>query len=171
MLEEDDRARYEAVGGKVVAFRTFEVDGKAIAGRQGLWSTATTWNTSLFAAAILATPGWSWPRRGRALGIGIGVLAAGHFLNLLVNILYTQAYPPIGGAADPGWGAVFLEWLSRLFDMMAAGFLSIVVYVLLVAGRAGPGTFLASADTSVKVGANEPCPCGSGLKFKNCCRT
>ncbi len=23
--------------------------------------------------------------------------------------------------------------------------------------------------TSVKVGRNEPCPCGSGTKFKNCC--
>lgn len=25
-------------------------------------------------------------------------------------------------------------------------------------------------DTAPKVGRNEPCPCGSGLKYKNCCR-
>lgn len=35
--------------------------------------------------------------------------------------------------------------------------------------RAGQKRRPASARTSPKVGRNEPCPCGSGLKFKKCC--
>jgi uncharacterized protein YecA (UPF0149 family) len=25
------------------------------------------------------------------------------------------------------------------------------------------------AESSVKIGRNDPCPCGSGLKYKKCC--
>ncbi|GAG78660.1 unnamed protein product, partial [marine sediment metagenome] len=25
-------------------------------------------------------------------------------------------------------------------------------------------------DKKIKIGANEPCPCGSGKKYKKCCR-
>ncbi len=34
---------------------------------------------------------------------------------------------------------------------------------------AGDGSFRAQAVSKKKVGANEPCPCGSGKKYKNCC--
>ncbi|TWB56614.1 UPF0149 family protein [Nitrospirillum viridazoti] len=32
-----------------------------------------------------------------------------------------------------------------------------------------PASFQAAARTSPKVGRNDPCPCGSGRKFKKCC--
>ena len=168
LLEADSGSRYDSLAGKVVAFRSVEVDGQMVFGRQGLWSSNITWNTSLLVAAILATPGWAWPRRGRALGVGVGVLAASHFLNLLVNIAYTQVYPTLGAPTSVGWGAVLLEWLSRLFDMMAAGFLPIVIFAVLLAGPLGP---LPDARELARARPNEPCPCGSGAKFKNCCRS
>ena len=34
---------------------------------------------------------------------------------------------------------------------------------------AGDGSFRSQAVSKKKVGANEPCPCGSGKKYKNCC--
>ncbi len=34
---------------------------------------------------------------------------------------------------------------------------------------AGDGSFRAQAVAKKKIGANEPCPCGSGKKYKNCC--
>ena len=33
----------------------------------------------------------------------------------------------------------------------------------------GDGSFHAQAVAKKKIGANEPCPCGSGKKYKNCC--
>lgn len=35
---------------------------------------------------------------------------------------------------------------------------------------AGDGSFAAQAKSSKKVGDNDPCPCGSGKKYKKCCK-
>lgn len=37
------------------------------------------------------------------------------------------------------------------------------------AGTVSPGTGKSSSETHVKVGRNDPCPCGSGKKYKKCC--
>ncbi|MBE6847679.1 MAG: hypothetical protein E7503_06085, partial [Ruminococcus sp.] len=34
---------------------------------------------------------------------------------------------------------------------------------------AGDGSFSAQATAKKKIGPNEPCPCGSGKKYKLCC--
>ena len=34
---------------------------------------------------------------------------------------------------------------------------------------AGDGTDRAQPHRSKKIGRNDPCPCGSGKKYKNCC--
>ena len=77
----------------------------------------------------------------------------------------------IGPPGATSWDPVCLGWLARLFDMMAVGFLPISIYVLLVAGRFGPTLPGTRVADFAKVGANAPCPCGSGFKLKNRCRT
>ncbi|MGC8834888.1 MAG: SEC-C metal-binding domain-containing protein [Armatimonadota bacterium] len=42
-------------------------------------------------------------------------------------------------------------------------------YVGPAAGAAGAGDGGKKAATKVKVGRNDPCPCGSGKKYKKCC--
>jgi preprotein translocase subunit SecA len=37
-----------------------------------------------------------------------------------------------------------------------------------VSGSASPGNGGGAVETHGKVGRNEPCPCGSGLKYKRC---
>lgn len=34
----------------------------------------------------------------------------------------------------------------------------------------GDGSFSESAKSARKVGDNDPCPCGSGKKYKKCCK-
>ena len=36
-------------------------------------------------------------------------------------------------------------------------------------GTAGDGTVKKQPVRAKKIGRNEPCPCGSGKKYKNCC--
>jgi hypothetical protein len=57
--------------------------------------------------------------------------------------------------ASPLWRAEF-ENQERLIGRIAAGVLPSVVRV-------------AGASAKLNVGRNEPCPCGSGRKFKRCC--
>ncbi|MGM9598338.1 MAG: SEC-C metal-binding domain-containing protein [Faecousia sp.] len=41
-----------------------------------------------------------------------------------------------------------------------------------ITGTGGPAdkTVKRQPIKKVKIGANDPCPCGSGKKYKNCCR-
>lgn len=158
----DPGTRYETEGPKVVAVRPFGVgaDGRARSARQGLWSAAVTWNTTFLAAALLATPGWSWQRRWRAVAIGAGALAVLHLTHLLVNAGFTRTRLP---GADPGSGALVLEWLNGFFDIVLATVAPIALYAMLAGGRAG------QVRAASPVERNAPCPCGSGLKYKRCC--
>ena len=63
------------------------------------------------------------------------------------------------------------EMRERLIASAAAGVMAIYNYfeaerILSAHARASTGTFRRNAP---KVGRNDPCPCGSGKKFKHCC--
>lgn len=160
----DPGSRYESEGAKVSALRPLGTmpDGRVREARQGIWSAAVSWGTPLFVAAVVATPGWPWPRRWRALALGCGVLALGHFANLLVNAALTRGRLP--GAAAGGMG-LLLEWLSGFFDLVLMPALPVGLYLVLATAES-------SAGSSAGGGAaprNAPCPCGSGVKYKRCC--
>lgn len=80
----------------------------------------------------------------------------------------------------PGWQEDMLreEWdeeLIELFKLFCLGRLEATTAALQRYAKAYDKGVHAHASTppvsrkSVKVGRNEPCPCGSGLKFKKCC--
>jgi hypothetical protein len=139
---------------------------------QPLWVPAANYGVPLLAALILATPGWSWRRRGRALVWGLGLLTLAQIAFLLVTIVATQQGPvptPDGPIRLPGYSPVkqpIFYWLYYFFDIMGRGFFALCIYLGLIAlgWRAAP------ADVRAAVGRNDPCPCGSGLKYKRCCR-
>jgi hypothetical protein len=139
---------------------------------QPLWVPAANYGVPLLAALILATPGWSWRRRGRALVWGLGLLTLAQIAFLLVTIVATQQGPvptPDGPIRLPGYSPVkqpIFYWLYYFFDIMGRGFFALCIYLGLIAlgWRATP------AAVQAAVGRNDPCPCGSGLKYKRCCR-
>jgi preprotein translocase subunit SecA len=44
-----------------------------------------------------------------------------------------------------------------------------MVGIMAAKNRAADGTSRKTAVRRVKIGRNDPCPCGSGKKYKNCC--
>jgi hypothetical protein len=158
----DPGTRYETEGPKIVAVRPIDgsPDGRPRSARQGLWSAAVTWNTAFLAAAFLATPGWTWQRRWRAVAIGVAALGGLHLTHLLVNAAYTRTRLP---GVEPGSGALVLEWLTGFFDIVLAAVVPVALYLVLAAS----GVRAHAATAAVE--RNAPCPCGSGLKYKRCC--
>lgn len=166
VLESDPRAHYETQGSKIVAVRNLVVNGEHVTARLGLADGKYAWSLTLLLAALLAVPEWQPSRRRRALVSGFLAMAAVHFVNLLVNVLYTQMRPA------PGWTPPEfpepVEWAastaSMFFDTVGNGFFAIALFVLLVA------RYWRARPAAVVVGRNELCPCGSGRKAKRCCQ-
>ena len=91
--------------------------------------------------------------------------------------------PLMAGEADPAWPkepvTPMLE--EEVLKSMAVGFLHSYRHFAAARGRLARGTYDGPAPpgtpfseepyvrSAAKVGRNDPCPCGSGKKFKKCC--
>lgn len=79
---------------------------------------------------------------------------------------------PVLAYRQEGWD-MFEDMVSRIHSETAAVLLKIHVEKREEDGEAKLSQQITSAKKSVvsgrKVGRNDPCPCGSGLKYKNCC--
>ena len=59
--------------------------------------------------------------------------------------------------------------LYYFFDLMGRGFFALLIYLGLIAlGWNAPA--IRSVRGGGPVGRNDPCPCGSGRKYKRCCQ-
>jgi hypothetical protein len=170
-LEGSPGTRYEVEGSRLVAYRPVRLAGQERSRPlvQPLWTGARSFGLPLLAALVLASPGWSWRRRARALGIGLALLSVTQVAQLLVAIEATQQSPvmtPEGPVHLPGHSPVrqpIFYWLYYFFDLMGRGFFALLIYCGLIAFIAEP-----PAATRAASGRNAACPCGSGLKFKRC---
>jgi hypothetical protein len=124
----------------------------------------------VFAALVIVTPGWRWRTRARALAWGLGFLTVAQIVTLMVNTEFWQQMPVRGPLGDivhlPGHSAARLRVFSALhhfLEIMGRGFFVLLTYIALL-GLREPGRFRHD-----KIWRNEPCPCGSGRKFKRCC--
>ena len=170
---EPAETRYVVEGGKLVAYRPIWLPRQKRSAPlvQPLWLPAANFGVPMLTALILATPAWSWRRRGRALAWGLFLLTISQVAFLLVTIVATQQGPiatPDGPVRLPGYSPMLqpvFYWLYYFFELMGRGFFALLVYLGLIAlgWRAASGPFVA-------VGRNDPCPCGSGLKYKRCCQ-
>lgn len=175
VLEAAPDTRYVVEGARLVAYRPIWLPRQQRTAPlvQPLWLPAANYGLPILAALILATPGWSWRRRGRALALGLGLLTLSQVASLLVTVVATQQGPiatPDGPIRLPGFSPLkqpVFYWLYYFFELMGRGFFALLVYLGLIAfcWRV-PGPAVAAL-----VGRNDPCPCGSGLKYKRCCRT
>jgi hypothetical protein len=136
-----------------------------------VWLGAGAFGLPVFAALVFVTPGWSWRMRARALGWGLAFLTATQIVTLAVNIEFWQQMPARGPLGQivylPGHAPGRLRTFSALayfLEIMGRGFFVLAAYVA-VLGLREP-----RRAPSPRTGRNEPCPCGSGRKFKRCCR-
>lgn len=137
---------------------------------QPLWVGAQSFGLPLFAALVLAVPGWSWRRRGRAIALGLAILSVTQVAQLFVMIEASQQSPfvtPQGPIELPKYSPAkqtIYYALYYFFELMSRGFFALLVFGGLVALL--PETRAPAPTTAA--GRNDPCPCGSGLKFKRC---
>lgn len=140
-----------------------------------VWLPAANYGPPVLTALILAAPGWSWRRRGRALAIGLALLTLTQVVFFVITIVATQQSPvmsPEGMMQPAGYSAVkqpIFYALYYFFDAMGRGFFALLIFLGLVA-FGGESREAAPAPTAARrLGRNTPCPCGSGLKYKRCC--
>jgi len=174
LVEATRETRYQIEGAAILALRRIPLSqqGEVVTIRRKLWDAAGDYNVALLAALLLATPGWTWRQRGRALAWGVGLLVLSQFAFFLVNVTYTQLWPietKYGPLRPPGFSRaklVLFDWLYAFFEFMGRGFFALLLYFGLLALTWGRPDALTPAHS---VGRNDPCPCGSGLKAKRCC--
>ncbi|MDD2337609.1 MAG: UPF0149 family protein [Geobacteraceae bacterium] len=151
---------------------------------------ATEWGMGLHGALILRAEIWA-PEEGKARHIPEELLEE---VQVFIPFLWALAEPdsipeivpdPVPFQRNllsqgPGWQEDMLrdEWdeeLIELFKLFCLGRLGATTSALQRYAKAYEKGVHAHASTlpiprkSAKVGRNEPCPCGSGLKFKKCC--
>ena len=174
MLESSPGTQYLVEGTAVVAERPIRrlAPDAVDAVRQPLRDTAGQYSIALLAALIMATPGWSWRQRGRALAWSLGLLILTDLVAFLVTIEYTKLWPTrieAGVVLSTDYSRVkmiLFDWLYAFFEFMGRGFFALLLYFGLLALMWGRSDIAPSAHP---VGRNAPCPCGSGLKAKRCC--
>ncbi len=174
VLEATSGTRYLVEGATVVAARRIPLpqQREIVTIRRKLWDASADYNLALLAALLLATPGWTWRQRVRAMVWGIGLLALTQFAFFLVTVTYTQLWPittKYGPLRPPGFShakLVLFDWLYAFFEFMGRGFFALLLYWGSLALTWGISSQPALAQA---VGRNDPCPCGSGLKAKRCC--
>jgi uncharacterized protein len=123
----------------------------------------------VFEAEEGSVPGRDWAR-GFMRGVD---LAPAGWKTLFQDDLEEMilAIPLVAGEIDPEWPKEPLtaETSDALLMSMGAGFAR--AYRYFAAARRATSSYEDTTYRRVepKVGRNEPCPCGSGRKFKHCC--
>lgn len=142
-----------------------------------VWLPAANYGPPVLAALILAAPGWTWRRRGRALAVGLALLTLTQIVFFAVTIVATQQSPvmsPEGMIQPSGHSPIkqaIFYGLYYFFDAMGRGFFALMIFLGLVAfWWPEPEPRVSTAPLAAgRPRRNAPCPCGSGLKYKRCC--
>ena len=172
LLENTPGARYAVEGSRVLVHRPVRLPGQAQMREvvYTVWLASGAFGLPVFAALIVATPGWSGATRARALAWGLALLTVTQIASLLVAVDFWQQMPVtlLQGPAFylSGHSARRLQIISAVyyfFEIMGRGFFVLVVYVAMLGLRQTPRRAGRGA------GRNAKCPCGSGRKFKRCC--
>ncbi len=173
VLEKTPGTRYLVHGSMIVAVRPISLPAQEVVTiRRGLWTAASDYNVVLLAALFLATPGWTLRQRFRALAWGLGLLGFTHLASFLINVEYTQLWPvrtnlgPFHPQDFSRPKLILFDWLYSFFEYMGRGFFALLLYWGLLTFTWGRPDALTPAHS---VSRNDPCPCGSGLKYKRCC--
>ena len=158
VLEKTGPMRYEVSGSRVHVIQPVPGERYLV---HTAWTASQNFGVPLLVALIVATPGWTWRRRGRALAWGLGFLTLTQVAFMLVTIWVSLQTPTL---TPSGYLPGHLLWLYRFFLVMGRGFFVLLIYFGLIA-TIGPPLRLAPGTA----GPNDPCPCGSRRKFKRCC--
>ncbi len=118
-------------------------------------------NLALLPALLLATP-VGWRKRLMLLGIGLAALVVVHALSLVTLV---RGYICLQSDADSFWCNFLLRGAYASGQITAALLWAALTWKHWLPASKVP----LRVKVDRKVGRNEPCPCGSGRKYKRCC--
>ena len=127
--------------------------------------TTGLWNSVVFLSLVLLTPLAVLRRRPARVALATAVLIAVHvaFTTVALLLLLEAEYAQAGVG---GRGEGLLTALAGASHLYATVFAPALPFLLLAPVWLGRER---RSRSPAAVGRNEPCPCGSGLKFKRCC--
>ena len=116
VLETAPDTRYVVEGGRLLAQRPtwFEKQKRTAPLVWPIWVSTANYGMPLLAALILATPGWRWRRRGRALAVGLE--ETDRNTKSILNARFNRWFG-WSGASDSLWAAS----IRPLFDPREMG--------------------------------------------------
>ena len=118
----------------------------------------------LVLSALLAWPTVPWKKKGTLVILSLPFILAAELLDIPLHILWKveNGIPleTLSAGLIQFWGHV-LNNGGKQFLSLVAIFLSLGAYTFFNRRR--------EKEAGVPVGRNDPCPCGSGKKYKNCC--
>ncbi len=131
------------------------------------------WNAILFFWALSLLPKRGWRRAWWAVLVGAGALALTH-IGFFAIAVYGQVAALYNEAGMGFTSEGTVRAIGYAVQIYSVAFDKIVPFLVLVPafviGRKPARPPRATRPGRVpKVGRNEPCPCGSGRKFKRCC--
>jgi len=140
VLEAAPDTQYTVESGRLLANRTLWLpkQNRRVEFAMPLWDPAANYGVPLLATLILATPAWSWKRRGRALAVGLGLLTFTQIAFVLVTIVATQQGPVISRdgvlqLSDSPMKQYIFYALYHFFAIMGRGFFALLIYLGLIA--------------------------------------
>ncbi len=124
-----------------------------------------TVNQPILWALLLVTPGMHLYNRIKALLSGTALLMLTHlaFLVCKIEIILIGA-----GHAAAGYSLLWSN-ADNLFEISGKGFFPVVIWLALALPYLLGKIDRRDRVPVKKIGRNDPCPCGSGKKFKKCC--
>jgi hypothetical protein len=132
---------------------------------------AVSWNSVYFFWLVFVTP-WRRLRRfwwyvALAFAVLFASQAAYFALNVGVEvaILYERNRMPF---LSPGWRE-FFDVARRAYSLAVCHLVPFLLYTPIFFLRLRPQPAWTPAAVGGEPGRNEPCPCGSGRKYKHCC--
>jgi hypothetical protein len=131
-------------------------------------------------AILAAWPGIAWRDRFRVFLLVLPLLFLIELIDIPLllairceEVIQAELYQdPMAGKSLGSYWAAFLHTGGRAaLSILAAGLALGCLYLLRLRRErsASGGTSSRIEPLRTKVGRNDPCPCGSGKKYKNCC--
>jgi len=124
-----------------------------------------TVNQPILWALILVSPGIRWLNRLRKVALGTGILLVSHIMFLIckVELTLVEAEHPLAGSS------IVWVFIDDLFEITGKGFFPVAIWLLLSVNYMLGDIDRRNKTRIDRVGRNDPCYCGSGKKYKNCC--
>jgi len=152
----------------VILVKPAEMDIGAGGRAPAISVTLVSSNALLTLALLVSTPRLSILRRIKLTALGMLILFVSHVTNIVfeVKMYYLTWYAHSLGITYGVFEAQTIKWISALFQYFRAQLFPFLIWGTLCYKDL---FFSGGAKKTETVGKNQPCPCGSGVKFKQCC--